>query len=226
MQKSKIYLLPGLMCDKRVFKNIYKSLKDEYDLVYLDIPLKSSFKKMCESLYFKEDKINLLGFSMGGYLATYYALQNPNRIDNILIVSSSCCSLSINEIEFRQKAISFVKEFGFKPLSSKKAKSLIENSDDEELIKLIQNMYNSMNEKYFLTQMQASLYRNDLSNEIINSNLHFNFSYSKNDKLLNHDWFEKLKSVSNCSFNTLNSSSHMLTLEKSKFIVDEIRRVF
>ncbi|PHO09858.1 hypothetical protein CPG37_07555 [Malaciobacter canalis] len=226
MKKTKIYLFPGLMCDKRVFKDIYFYLENEYELIYVDIPLEDSFDKMIENLNFKEEKVNLLGFSMGAYLATYFALKYPKKIDNLLILSASCCSLSKSEIAFRKKAISFVKEFGFKPLSRKKISSLLENKDDLKLITLISNMYEKMGENYFLTHMNASLKRKDLTEQIVCSNLNLNFCYSNKDSLINQKWFENLKNKSNCNFNIINSSSHMITLEKSIFIVDEIRRVF
>ncbi|PHO15327.1 hypothetical protein CPH92_07350 [Malaciobacter marinus] len=226
MKKTKIYLFPGLMCDKRVFKYIYFYLKNEYELIYMDIPLEENFDKMIENLNFKEEKVNLLGFSMGGYLATYFALKYPKKVDNLLILSASCCALSKNEIAFRKKAISFVKEFGFKPLSRKKISSLLENKDDLKLINLIFDMYQKMGETYFLTHMNASLKRKDLTEEIICSNLNFNFCYSNKDSLINQEWFENLKNKSNCNLNIINSTSHMITLDKSVFIVDEIRRAF
>ena len=62
--KEKIYLIPGLMCDERLWERLTPYLEDYYELVHLEIPLTSDFDEIIEILdkEFKEDKINLFGF--------------------------------------------------------------------------------------------------------------------------------------------------------------------
>ena len=62
--KEKIYLIPGLMTDNRLWSRLIPLLEDEYELVHVPIPHSEDFDEIIDILFnfFKEEKINLLGF--------------------------------------------------------------------------------------------------------------------------------------------------------------------
>jgi pimeloyl-ACP methyl ester carboxylesterase len=83
--KKTLCLLPGWATDYRIF-----SLLD-LDYNYL-VPLKFSpfeFKDKFSALLSKKSlgKISLLGWSLGGFLAAELTLDNPQRIDELILVS-------------------------------------------------------------------------------------------------------------------------------------------
>ena len=44
------------------------------------------------------EKINLLGFSLGGYIASYYTLKNPNRVNKLFLLSSTPSNTEAKDI--------------------------------------------------------------------------------------------------------------------------------
>ncbi|MCP4970729.1 MAG: alpha/beta hydrolase [Arcobacter sp.] len=225
---KKIYLLPGIMCNQTLWKKMYLYFDDNYELIHLEIPLKKNLDEIVSTLNreIKDDKINLLGFSLGGYIASLFAVKYPNKINKLFIVACSLCEFSNEEIIKRKNAIAFTKKFGFKGLSRKKIISLLEkeNQNDNYLIELIQKMYIDLGEDVFLSQFFSTLNRPDLLNKLLCLNKRVTFLYSINDGLVNINWLNKLESLSsNYKFIKINGSSHMLPLEKPKELSTEIK---
>jgi len=217
--KIKIYLLPGTMCDENIWSKFYTFFDENYELIHVPIPMKSNLDEIIKALdiYFEEEKINLLGFSLGGYIASYFACNYPHRIKKLFVVSSSLSILAKGEIQKRQKAISFINSHGFKGLGRKKIISLLEekNQEDEGLIHLISQMYINLGKEVFINQMKSTLVRNDLLEKISSLNFPITFFYCKEDRLVNHEWLEVLsKRSKDISFVRKISSSHMVPLEK------------
>ena len=217
--KTTIYLLPGLMCDKQLWSRLAPLLDDSYELIFLDIPLKTSFDEMVEELklLLPLNPVLLLGFSLGGYVASYFAVKYPQRVAKLFILSSSCKPISQEEINKREHAIALVKSYGFKGLSYKKVQSLLEtqNQENEELIGLIQQMYINLGEYAFKIQMQASLVRKDLLHELSKVPFPIWLCCSKNDALVDTFWLKALvKENPKIHLSLFESKSHMLPLEK------------
>ena len=217
--KTKIYFLPGLMTDERLWSEVFSLFDDSYELIHVNIPLKNSFDEIIEELCFKEEKVNLLGFSLGGYVAAYFACKYPQRINKLFILASSPSSMYKDEIIKRSIAIEFTKKHGFKNLSRKKVISLLEekNNNNTKLIDLVQDMYKNAGPKVFELQMKASLLRKDLLHELLALNSSIYFFYSKYDRLLNHNSLLTLqKEHKKARFIINNGTSHMLPLEEPK----------
>lgn len=217
--KTKIYLLPGTMCNETLWSKLNLFFDESYELIHVPIPSKNSMDDIVDRLneYFLEEKILLLGFSLGGYIASYFTCKYPNRVKKLFIVSSSLNTLSVEEIQKRQKAILFVDTHGFKGLSQKKVKTLLEevNQKDEALINLIQQMYVGLGKEVFKTQMQTTLHRKDLLEKFLRLNTPSTFLYCDKDRLVNHKWLERLKKESLLiTIIKRQGASHMVPLER------------
>jgi pimeloyl-ACP methyl ester carboxylesterase len=219
--KTTIYLLPGLMCNQKLWGKITPLFDDSYELIFLDIPLKKTFEEMIEELAFllPAHPVLLLGFSLGGYIASYFAVNYPQRVEKLFVLSSSCKPIAQEEIKKREQAIALVDRYGFKGLSYQKVQSLLEyeNQNNQELIALIQEMYTDMGKNAFKMQMQASLVRKDLMQELSELKLPIFLCCSQNDTLADANWLKDLQQKNpKIKLNLFESISHMLPLEKPK----------
>ncbi len=216
MKKTKIYMLPGLMCDERLWSRLREYFDTSYDLVHVPIPKSDSFDEICELLdkEFKEEKINLLGFSLGGYISSYYASKYPNKINKLILVSASCAPFNEIENTKRRQSLELINKFGFKGIASEKIKALIDDENDEELIKIVQNMYSNLGLETLNYQMGNALKRVDLKEKLLKEDVKIHFYYANKDRLVNHKWLEDFKQNSNNTFESFDSISHMVPLEK------------
>lgn len=215
------------MCDHRLWSKLIPYLSKYYELKFIKIPQEKKLDDIVDKIVreINDEQINLFGFSLGGYIASLIAVKYPNKVKKLFITACSSCDLPNDEIVQREEAISFTKKFGFKGLSSKKVKSLLDksNQNNKILIKLIQDMYQELGEKTLLSQLSSTLRRENLLNKLSKLDIPMTFFYSEKDSLVDANWLEKFKNISsNNNFIESAGSSHMLPLEKVEELSIEI----
>ena len=229
--KEKIYLIPGLMTDERLWSRINPLLENEYELIHIPIPHTEDFDEIIDILDKQfsndsEEKVNLLGFSLGGYIASYYAITYPNRLNRLLMVAATPGSSSEAEIERRKEKFTVIEKEGFRGLSYDKAKSLVEkkNKDDSELIKIIQDMFIDLGKERFITQLTSTFYRKDLFADLVNLDLPIWFYYSEDDRLLSPNALDRLlNNEHNMKLISRIGTSHNIPLEEPRILSDVIK---
>jgi len=195
--KEKIYMIPGLMTDERLWSRIKPLLEEKYEIVHTPIPHSEDFDEIIDILFeqFKEEKVNLLGFSLGGYIASYFAITYPNRVNKLFTVAATPGASTEAEIERRKEKFIVIEKEGFKGLTYEKAKSLVEKQEDEELIKIIQDMFLDLGKEIFVSQLTSTFYRKDLFEGLTHLDMPIWFFYSKDDRLLNQNSIHRLDTV-------------------------------
>ncbi len=226
--KEKIYLLPGLMTDERLWSRLIPFLEKEYELIHTPLPLSDDFEEISKELerVFEEDKINLLGFSLGSYIASYFSVKNPQRINRLFLLAGTPSRMNEDEIQKRRLTLKQMNNLGFKGLSHKKVLSLIENKNhhDEELIKIIKDMFVDLGKDVYNIQMNSTFNREDLYKELTNLSFPIKFFYSNQDRLFNHNSLKYIKKEhKNITILLKDGSSHMLPLEEPKILAQEIK---
>ena len=224
--KEKIFLIPGLMTDERLWSRLIPHLEDDYELIHFQLPQSEDFDEIAEILdkEIGEDRVNILGFSLGGYVATHYTLKHQEKVERLFLVSSTPSSTELKDIKRREKKLEEAKNSNFTPLSLEKAKELLEIKDDEELIHIVSNMFNDLGKDAFIPQLASTLKRVDLFEELIGLNIPISFYYSTEDRLLNHTTINAiLQKDHKMRLVSRNGSSHNIPLEFSKELSLEIK---
>jgi len=216
--KEKIYLLPGLMTDDRLWKRLIPFLENDYELIHIPLPLTDDFDEATQKLeiIFKDEKINLLGFSLGAYVGIHFTVKNPNRVNRLLLVAGTPSKMKEDEIEKRKQTLKMMKNFGFKGLSRHKTISLLEeeNKKDEELIEIVQNMFSDLGEETYTVQMNSTFKREALHEELISLDLPVKFFYSSKDRLFTHRSLDNFTSEhKHIKKVSREGTSHMIPLE-------------
>lgn len=225
--KEKIYLIPGLMTDERLWSRI-KPFLAEYELVHVPIPHTENFDEAIDILLdvFKEDKVNLLGFSLGGYIASYFAVTYPNRVNKLFMLAATPGASEEAEIERRREKFAVIEQDGFKGLPYEKAVTLVEdqNKEDSELIKIIQDMFMDLGKKTFISQLTSTFNRVDLLEDLVGLKLNIWFYYSTKDRLLNHKSISKLQTLEHeMTLISREGTSHNIPLEVPKELSRKIK---
>ncbi len=215
--KEKIYFIPGLMTDERLWKRVIPFLEKEYEIIHIPIPESSDFDEIIDILYgtFVEEKINLLGFSLGGYIASYFTITYPNRVKKLFMIASTPGATNEAEIERRKEKFTIIEKEGF-GLTYEKALSLVEeqNKNDKDLIQTIMDMFHDLGKEKFISQLTSTFYRKDLFEDLTHLDIPIWMFYSLNDRLLNKQAIEKiLKTKHNITVISREGTSHNIPLE-------------
>jgi len=234
--KHKVYLLPGTMCNEKLWHKLYTCAKtalnlssnfndqeSQLEFIHIPIPANKNFEQLASWLneYLQEDKVYLLGFSLGGYLASYFAVNYPNRIKGLFIVGNSPCPLSIQEITQRQQLLNFItaNQYSankYKGVSHKRSLQLLDSgNEDQEDVKTIKQMDTELGVDELISQMTFTTERDDLLQAMSVLNLPMTFYYSEEDVLVNTSWLKQLTDTNrHCTLIATKGNGHMLPLEK------------
>ncbi|OUS30826.1 hypothetical protein A9Q98_03945 [Thalassotalea sp. 42_200_T64] len=224
--RKKLHLIPGTMCNEKLWAELIPYFHRSIELVYLDIPRGKNFDELAEyySGILGSDKVNLIGFSLGGYIATYFSMMYPQRIEKLFVIANSPTRLPEEELNQRNDILKFVKTYGYKGISRNMVVNLLDITNQiERFIEIVLNMDRALGEDEFISQYQYTSAREDLSQTISQFPFHTHFYYSDNDRLVSSQWFNELKGSSpKLSIISTPGSGHMLPLEKPEELADHI----
>lgn len=229
MKKEKIYLLPGFMCDDRLWGKLH-TLLEEYELIHIPLPLSNNFDdviKELDKVFKDDDQLNLLGFSLGGYTASYYTINNPDRVKRLFLVSSTAGITEPSHIKRRHEKLNYIKQNGFKELTYDQAKKFLEeqNKENTELVHTLKDMFNDLGFSHYTTHLELSLYRKNLIEHISSLDIPVHLFHSLEDKLLNHGFVSDLrdKELEHIKINTREGTSHNIPLEDDILLAKHIK---
>lgn len=226
--KEKIYFIPGLMTNEKLWSKVLPFLEDIFEIIYIKIPNSKDFDEINNILKneIKDENINLLGFSLGGYIASYFAIKNPKRVKKLFMLSSTPAKTSKIEIERRREKLEFAKLNNEISLDLEKAKNLVEeqNQDDFELLEIIVSMFNEMGKEVFITQLESTFNRVDLSSELKNLEIPITMFYSSHDRLLDSEAISNLENEKhNINLIKRFGTSHNIPLEFPEDLAKNIK---
>jgi pimeloyl-ACP methyl ester carboxylesterase len=217
------------MCTEQLWQFLLPSLSDEFELCYLTIPNKMNLDDISDHLVaqFEEDRVNLLGFSLGGYIASLVASRFPERLDKLMVLANSPCALNADELSLRKQTVSILKRFGYKGMPRVKAEALLAEKSALH-IDLILEMDKALGADTLLSQLKNTSSRDDLMQPLLALECDVRFIYSQKDNLINLAWMQELKALAGhkMSQKMVAGSSHMLPLEEPIMISREINTFF
>lgn len=227
--REKIYFIPGLMTDIRLWSKAMPYL-DEFEIVHTSIPNSTNFDEIVDILnkdFFKEEKINILGFSLGGYIASYFTCKYPNKVQRLFTCSATFGTTSKIELARREKKLEDFqnsKEFG---LEFEKAVMLLEeqNQNNTELINIMISMFETLGREVFLTQLKSTFNRVDLFDKLKDKTIPMYMLYSSNDRLLDIEALNKLHTQKhNIKLLKREGTSHNIPLEFPELFASSIKK--
>lgn len=222
-----LYSIPGTMCDERLWLPLQNALNG-VELHHQAIPMAATLDEIVSELAqsLPNKAINLLGFSMGGYLAAAFAVRFPKRVKRLVLLSNLASGLPEAEKQQRLVALNWVRKRGYSGIPLKKAQAMLgkQARQNEHLLALIQEMDKSLGEEVFLQQLSASLERPDLSSELQQSSIMPTVVAGSEDILLAEQDKQRIRQLAQSHYIEIAQAGHMLPLECPQQIAKIIER--
>ena len=230
---NKIFFIPGTMCNEQLWSSLYEEPCIDDTPVFLSIPNHKPFEQIAQHIlsFLPAEKINLVGFSLGGYIASYLACFHPERFEKVLVIANSPTALNEQELTQRQHLVDWVNRHGYNGMSRQKAINFLDNtqpetyafSDREKIIQLILDMDQALGQETLLSQMLNTTHRESLVGRLSQIAVPVTFYASEQDSLVNWSSLKKLVNINpNHKIKLSKGSGHMLPLEKPQELARHI----
>ncbi|WP_392384146.1 alpha/beta fold hydrolase [Marinomonas primoryensis] len=227
---ANVYCLPGTMCDERLWDYTQQALGESIILKHVYIPMEETIETIVDALavILPEHPINLLGFSMGGYLACAFAVKYPERVNGLIVVSNTATSLLDSERQQREIALNWVTKQGYGGIPKKKVIIMLgqANKVREELVECIQSMDKRLGGTIFIQQLKSSLVRPNLLPRLEKTAFPLCFAIGSDDALLSNAVLDKMKDSERFNVHVVDECGHMLPMEQPTWLAALIKRFF
>jgi pimeloyl-ACP methyl ester carboxylesterase len=168
MNKETLVLLPGMMCDARLFAPQVTALAPEHDVVIGDLTGSDTIEGMAAQIIadVQAPRFNLAGLSMGGIVAMEIVRQAPARVLRLGLIDTNHHADAVEKAPVRQRQICDVRAGGLRDVIVEEMKPVYlaeQNRRNEALLKLLTQMAMGLGEDAFVSQSLALLNRPDQS---------------------------------------------------------------
>ena len=224
-----IYCLPGTMCDHRLWGFTQKALGRFATLHHIVLPMEDTLESMVDALakILPDKPIGLLGFSMGGYLASRFAVKYPERINRLMVLSNTATGLLNSERKQREVALNWVSTQGYRGIPRKKAMAMLgaHNQSNEVLVRLIQDMDKALGEPVLVQQLKSSLDRPDVLSNLDKVRFPVCFALGQEDGLVSKEAIDQIKNTAGIEVR-MAACGHMLPLEQPDWLANLITEFY
>lgn len=162
--KENLVLIPGSLCDERVWGNQRRDLADVANIYIPHLHGYNSLVAMAEAVLAEApENFALAGFSMGGRVALEIWRLAPERITRLALIDASVHPVAEGEAERRRPQIELAKKDGMAALAEWWNPKIVHPSklEDAEYMALLKDMAMTFSPDDYEKEVQALLNRPD-----------------------------------------------------------------
>ena len=221
-----IVLLPGLLCDSRLWRDIVVPLSDTIAPMVADLTLDDSVSAMASrTLAAAPARFALAGLSMGGYVALEIMRQAPERVTHLALFDTSARPDTDERREARRKGIDSVKIGKFVGVSRSLLPSLLAKRNlSTPLAEEVQAMAERLGQDAYIRQQWAILNRPDSRPDLPAIKVPTLIGVGTEDTLTPPALAEEMAgTVPHADIVRFAKSGHLPTMENPKAVADAVR---
>ena len=223
-----LVMIPGMMCDERIFAPQIEGLSDSIRIIVADISGYSTVHELAAEVLKKSPpKFDLLGHSMGGIVAMEMYSQEPNRIEKLVLMDTNP-KAELEEVKaMRDPQMKAAREGKLVDVMRDEMKpNYLDASDNREsILHTCMEMAKSMGTEVFMNQSKALQTREDQQSTLRLIDVPVLVICGSNDKLCPVERHELMHSIINDSeLKIINNAGHMPTLEQPKETTEVLKK--
>jgi len=158
-------LIPGTQCDEALWSRLRKELKPSTATEHIAIEQSHGLTGMIAII----DKSctrprHLVGFSMGGYLALNYGLQQPEKVSSLVIIANDAGQLTQEEYILRKNMLAYLESHDYTGMSRARLGEFLRPDalGDAELVNTILEMDRRLGKSVLVNQLKVTSNRKSL----------------------------------------------------------------
>ena len=211
-------MVPGMMCDERIFSPQIEELSKNLEVTVADISSFPTVRELASDLLKKAPKsFSLLGHSMGGIVAMEIYSQEPNRIEKLILMDTNP-KAELDEVKLKRepqirdankgKLLEVMRD-------EMKPNYLADSENQSSVLNVCMDMALTLGSDVFTNQSRALQSRADQQNTIQSINIPVLIMCGSEDKLCTVERHEMMHNmISDSELKIINNAGHMPTLEQ------------
>jgi pimeloyl-ACP methyl ester carboxylesterase len=217
-----IVLLPGMMCDERLFAPQIAHLKARYHVKTMSIHEHANMADLAENVLVQSpDEFALLGLSMGGILAMEIMRQAPQRITHLALLDTNPRAELDAVKQRRGPQIERVKNGGLSQIMRDEMKPnyLVDSPNKLDILNLCMVMAEDLGDQAFINQSIALRDRPDYQNVLKRVDVPTLIMCGREDVLCpieRHELMHEL--ISGSTLHIVDNAGHLPTLEQPEIV--------
>ena len=220
-------MVPGMMCDERIFWPQIEELSQNLEVTIADISNFSSVSELASDVLKKAPKsFSLLGHSMGGIVAMEIYSQEPKRIEKLILMDTNP-KAELDEVKLKREPQ--IKEVNKGKLlevmrDEMKPNYLAESENKRSVLNVCMDMALTLGPDVFINQSRALQSRLDQQNTIQSIKIPVLIMCGSEDKLCPVERHEMMHNmISDSDLIIINNAGHMPTLEQPRETTEVIK---
>jgi pimeloyl-ACP methyl ester carboxylesterase len=227
-EKIPLLLLPGLLCDRRLWAPQMASLADITEPIVADLTRDASIEAMARrALASLPPRFAVAGLSMGGYVAHEIIGQAPERVIRLALLDTSARADTPGQRQRRRDLIALSHRGQFHGVTQHLLQQLIhpDRLGDASLVKIIKEMAESVGIDGFRRQEAAILARRDRRSDLTRITAPTLVLCGREDLLTPLALAEEMAAlVPNAELHIVEHCGHITTLERPNQVSDALRQ--
>ena len=222
-----VVMIPGMMCDERIFAHQIEELGTDTEVYIADISKYSSIQELASDvLENSPPKFFLVGHSMGGIVAMEMCSQEPDRIEKLVIMDSNPKpELEETKIK-REPQIRNVISGNLAQVMKEEMKPnyLADSYKQKDILNTCMEMALTLGPEVFVRQSRALQDRDDQQSTLKDLNIPVLIMCGAEDKLCSLEKHELMHNIINDSkLEVVMGAGHMPTLEQPQKTTEVIK---
>lgn len=173
MSNNKLVLIPGLLCDERLWQHQLSGLAGIAEIDVADITFEDNIPDLARAVLRRApEKFSLAGLSMGGYVAQEIMRQEPGRVERLALVDTSARSDTPENTKKRKSMMDLATHGKFKGVTPLLLPNLVhpDHVNKTGVGDVVLQMAENVGKDAFLRQQNALMYRVDSRPDLKNIN--------------------------------------------------------
>ena len=222
-----VVMIPGMMCDERIFAHQIEELSTDTDIYIADISKYSSIQELASDvLENSPPKFFLVGHSMGGIVAMEMCSQEPDRIEKLVIMDSNP-KPELEETKLkREPQIRDVISGNLAQVMKEEMKPnyLADSYKQKDILNTCMEMALTLGPEVFVRQSRALQSRDDQQSTLKDLDIPVLIMCGSDDKLCSLEKHELMHNIINDSkLEVVMDAGHMPTLEQPQKTTEVIK---
>jgi pimeloyl-ACP methyl ester carboxylesterase len=172
-------------------------------------------------------KIHLVGFSMGGYIASLAALQNPSHVASLTLIGYHPKGLAQSELQKRKLLLASLIKQKKVPFTQARLGAYLTDSEltQTEIVEVLQQMDQDLGSAVLKAHITATTPRQDLSLPLSQCSFPVHYICAQHDQIANANDIERYaKTHKNSDYMCLKDTAHMMLLTQPQRIAKHLQR--